>query len=176
MNNLNEDNEDLSACVHMFVRSVVDHGAKTEFLDGPSCCPDDDEELATLYGFVGTHIIKSNIQIILAQSWDHPTPGQIDREVSRICNVKHMATKMMQSFIFPQEIVQEMIAIDHRNNRKIITRALYTSIKAVCTLINGLNGSTIEEGATRGVAVADFCVAIINMNTMSNTKELDFLP
>jgi len=80
---------------------------------------------------------------------------------------------MMKSFIFPQEIVQEMNTIDRRDNREITTSALYTSIKAVITLMNGLNGSIIEAGAIHGVSVASFCVAIINMDPMSNTNVLE---
>ena len=80
----------------------------------------------------------------------HPNPGLVSQEVSRICNFKHRATKMMRSVIFPQEIVQEMIASGHRDNREITTSALYTCVKAVLTLINGLNGSTIKEGAIEG--------------------------
>ena len=57
MNNLNEDNEDTSAPVHEFFRSVVTYGAKNKFLAGPYCCPDNNRETATLYGFVGTNII-----------------------------------------------------------------------------------------------------------------------
>ena len=159
MNNLNEDDGDLSAYIHTFVRSVVENGAKNEFMDGPYCCPDDDEELATRYSFVGTTIIKSHIQMVLAQIWDRPTPGHIDREASRIYNVRLIATERMRSFVFPQEIVQEMIERDHCDNREITTRALYTCIKAVITLINGLNGSTIGEGATQGVTVAGVCMA-----------------
>ena len=66
-----------------------------------------------------------------------------------------------------------MNAIDHRDNRKITTSALYTSIKSVITLMNGLNGSIIEAGAIHGVNVASVCVAIINMNPMSNTNKLE---
>ena len=82
MNNLNEDDGDLSARVHTFVRSVVDNGAKNEFMAGPYRCPNDDGELTKIYGFVGTTIIKSHIQMIFAQIWDRPTPGEIDREAS----------------------------------------------------------------------------------------------
>ena len=60
MNNLNEDNGDLSARVHTFVRRVVDNGAKNPVMAGPCCCPDDDGELTKIYGFVGTTIIKSH--------------------------------------------------------------------------------------------------------------------
>ena len=47
-----------------------------------------------------------------------------------------------------------MKAIDHRNNQEITTIALYTSIKAVITLMNGLNGSIIEAVAIHGVSEA----------------------
>ena len=57
MNNLNKDDEDTSARIHAFVRSVVAYGVKNKFLAGPYCCPEDDGETATLYGFVGTDII-----------------------------------------------------------------------------------------------------------------------
>ena len=64
MNNLNKDNGDLSARVHTFVRNVVNNGAKNEFMAGPYCYPDNDGELATRHGFVGTTIIDSHIQMI----------------------------------------------------------------------------------------------------------------
>ena len=70
-------------------------GTKNEFLTDPYCCPNNDRELATFYGFVETTIIKSHIQMILAQRWDSPTLGHIAREVQWICNVKRIATKMM---------------------------------------------------------------------------------
>ena len=57
MNNLNKDDEDMSACVHAFVRSVAAYGAKNEFLAGPYRCPDNNGETTTLYGLVGTDII-----------------------------------------------------------------------------------------------------------------------
>ena len=117
--------------------------------------------------------MRCNIQIELARRLDHPKPGLINQEISRICNANHIATRMMQSFVFPQEVVQEMNAIYRRANREITTSALYTSIQAVITLINGLNGSIIEAGAIHGVRVASVCVAIINMNPMSNTNELE---
>ena len=82
MNNLNEDDGDLSARVHTFVRSLVDNGTKNEFIVGPSRCSDGNGALATLHGFTGTTIIKSHIQMILANIWDHPKPGDIDQESS----------------------------------------------------------------------------------------------
>ena len=176
MNNLNKDDEDLSARVHTFVQRLVDNGAKNEFMAGTYHCPGDNGELAKIYGFVGTTIKKSHIQMILAQIWDRPTPGHIDREASRICTQGLIATEKMRSFIFPQEIVQEMIARDHCNNRKITTIALYTCVKAVITLINRLNGSSIEEGAIEGVAAAGVCMAIINMNPIYNTKDFESSP
>ena len=57
---------------------------------------------------------------------------------------------MMQSFIFPPEIVQEMDAADHRAKREITHSALFTSIKAGVTLMSGLNG-IIEAGVVHGV-------------------------
>ena len=66
-----------------------------------------------------------------------------------------------------------MKAINLCDNREITTSALCTSIKAVITLMNGLNGSKIEAGATHGVTVASVCMAIINMNPMSNTNKLE---
>ena len=70
MNNLNEDDGDLSAWVHTFVRHVMDNGAKNKFMAGPYHCPGDNGEPAKIYGFVGTAIIKSHIQMILTQIWD----------------------------------------------------------------------------------------------------------
>ena len=118
MNNLNKDNKDLSARVRTFVRSVGDNGAKNEFMDGPYHCPGDDRELAKIYGFVGTTIMKSHIQMILAQIWDCPKQGEIDQEASQICTQRLIATERMRSFIFPHDIVQEMIARDHCNTGK----------------------------------------------------------
>ena len=120
----------------------------------------------------GGKILESNLQIAVANIMLHPNPDLVSQEVSQICNVRHIGTKMMQSFIFPPEIVHEMDAADHRANREITPSALYTSIKAVITLMNGLNG-IIEAGAMYGVSVASVCVTIINMNPMSNTSVLD---
>ena len=176
MNNLNEDNGDISARVHTFVRSVVDNGATSKCMAGPYCCPGDDGELARIYCFLGTAIIKSHIQMILANMWDRPTSRDIDQESSRLCTQIIVATERMRSFMFPQEIVQEMITRDHGENREITPSALYTCIKAVITLIYGLNGSTIEEGAIEGVTVPGVCMAIINRNPRSPTAEAEFPP
>ena len=173
MNNLNEDDEDTSTRVHKFIRSIVAYGAERTFLAGSYRCPVNDGESAALHSFLGIDITRSNIQIKLARRLEHPKPGLIHQEVSRICNANHIATQMMQSFIFPLEIVQEMNAIDHCDNREITTSALYTSIKAVITLMNRLNGSIIEAGVMHDVSVASVCVAIINMNPMPNTNELE---
>ena len=83
---------------------------------------------------------------------------------------------MMRSFIFPPDIVQEMKAIDHHDNQEITTSSLYTGIKAVRTLMNGLNGPIIKAGATHGVSVASIYMDIINMNPMSNTNKLESSP
>ena len=100
----------------------------------------------------------------------HPNPDLVFREVSRIYNAKHIATKMMQSYIFPPEIIQEMDAADHHANWEIAPSALYT--RAVTTLMNRLNG-IIEVGAMHGVCMAGVCVAILNMNLMSNMNVLE---
>jgi hypothetical protein len=169
MNTLNDEDEDTSKRVHAFVRRIVNDNAKHKILAGSYHCADDDGESAALHGFLGTLILQCTIQIEVARRMPSPNPGHVTQEVSRICNAKHIATRRMQEFIFPPEIVQEMDAADYRDNRGSTPSALYTSIKAVITLMNGLNG-TIEAGAIHGVCVASVCVAIINMNPMSNTS------
>ena len=129
MNTLHEDDEDTSTRVHNFVRRIVAYNAKHEFLAGSYCCADNDGETTALHGFLGTMSLQCNIQIELAQRIPYPNSGLINQQVSRICNTKHMATKMMQSFIFPPEIVQEMDTADYLANQEITPSALYTSIK-----------------------------------------------
>ena len=84
MINLNEDDEDTSTRVHKFIRSVVVYGAKHKFLAGSYRCPDNVGETAALHGFLGTDIMRFNIQAELAQRWDHPKPGVTNQEVSWI--------------------------------------------------------------------------------------------
>ena len=81
--------------VHKFVRSIVAYDAKHELLAGSYRCPNNDGETAALHGFLGTDILKCNIQIELAQRWDHPKPDLINQEVSRICNTKQIATNII---------------------------------------------------------------------------------
>ena len=95
MNNLNEDNEDTSTHVHELVRGIAAYGPKHEFLAGSHRCPNNNGETAALHGFLGTDILKCNIQIELAQRWDHPKPDLINQEVSRICNTKQIATNII---------------------------------------------------------------------------------
>ena len=171
MNTLHEDDEDTSTRVHNFVRRIVAYNAKHEFLAGSYCCAEDNRQPVTLHGFLGILILQFNLQIVVAQRILLPNPDLVSLEVSRICNTKHIATKMMQSFIFPPEIVQEMDAADHYANWEITPSALYTSINAAIMLMNELNG-IIKAGTTRSVCVASMCVAIINMNPMPNRKVL----
>ena len=124
MNTLNEDNEDISTRVRGFFRRIMAYDVKHEFLDDSYRCADNARETSALHGFLGTDILKCNIQIKLARRLPHPNPGLINQEVSQTFNAKHTATKMMQSFIFPPEIVQEMNAMDHRDNQEITTSAL----------------------------------------------------
>ena len=173
MNNLNEDDEDLSARVHAFVQRLMDNGAKTKFMDGTYHCHGDDRELIKIYGFLGATLIKSHIEMILADMWYRPTTATLNQESSRLCTPAIIATERMRSFIFPQEIIQEMIRRDHGEHWEITASALHTSIKAVLTQIYGLNGSTIKEGAIEGVTVTGVCMAIINMNPISNTTEFE---
>ena len=64
MNNQQEDDEDLSARVHAFVHLKMDNGKKNKFMAGTYCCPGDDGELVKIYGFLGTALIKSHIEMI----------------------------------------------------------------------------------------------------------------
>ena len=146
---------------------MVADNAKHTFMAGLYCYAEDDGQSATIHGFLGTKILESNLQIAVANRMLHPNPDLVSREVSWICNVRHITTKMMQSFIFPAEIVQEMDAADHRANQEITPSALYTSIKAVITLMYELN-KIIEAGVVLGIGVA-----ILNMNSMPNTTVLE---
>ena len=114
--------------------------------------------------------------MILANVWDRPTPGDIDQESSQLCTQTIVATERMQSFMFPQDIVQEMIRRDHCENREITPNALYTCIKSAITLICGLNGSVIEEGAIESVMVTGVCMAIINTNPSFHIVEVESPP
>ena len=176
MNNQQEDDEDLSARVHAFVQTKMDNGENKKIMSGTYCCSGDDGELARIHGFLGTALIKSHIEMILAHMWDRPTTATLSQESSRLVTPAIIATERMRSFIFPQEIVQEMIRRDHGEPREITPSALHTCIKAVITLIYGLNGSTIEEGTIEGVTVTGVCMAIINMNPSFHIAEAESPP
>ena len=176
MNNQHENNADLSERIQECVQVKMDNGEKNSFMAGPYCCSNDNGELSKINGFVGTGLMKSHIEMILAHMWDRPTTATLSQESSRLVTPAIIATERMRSFIFPQEIVQEMIQRDQRAGREITTSALHTSIKAVLALIYGPNGETIEEGAIKGVTVTSFCLAVINMNPRSPTAEADSPP
>ena len=169
MNNQHENDEDLSERIQEFVQMKMDNGEKNAFMAGHYCCSDDNGELSKTNGYVGTGLMKSHIEMILAHMWDRPTTATLSQESSRLVTPAIIATERMRSFIFPQEIVQEMIKRDQCAGREITTSALHTSIKAVIALIYGPNGETIEEGAIEGVTVTSFCLAVINMNPQSPT-------
>ena len=116
MNTLNKEDKDTSKRVYKFVRRIVADNAKREILACSYRCADDDGETVVLHSFLVTMILQCNVQIKLARRMPYPNPGLINQEVSRICNAKHIATNMMQSFIFPSEIIQEMDATDQRKN------------------------------------------------------------
>jgi len=96
--------------------------------------------------------------------WNCPSTAALTQKSSRLCTTTSIATEKMRSFVFPQEIVQEMIRRDQVEHREI-TPSVY-----------GLNGSTIEEGAIEGVTVTGVCMAIINMNPSFPTTEAEFPP
>ena len=169
MNNQHENDEDLSERIQELFQMKMDNGEKNAFMAGHYCCSDDNGELSKTNGYVGTGLMKSHIEMILAHMWDRPTTATLSQESSRLVTPAIIATERMRSFIFPQEIVQEMIQRDQRAGREITTSALHTSIKAVIALIYGPNGATIEEGAIEGVTVTSFCLAVINMNPRSPT-------
>ena len=131
MNSLNKDDGDISTRVHTFVRRVVDNDVKNKFMAGTYHCPSDNGELAKIYGFLGTALIKSHIKMILAHIWDCPSTAALNQESSRLCTQAIIATERMRFFIFPQEIVQEMIRRDQWAQQEITPSALHTSIKAV---------------------------------------------
>ena len=64
MNNQQEDNKDLSARIHAFVQMKMDNGEKNKFMAGTYCCSGNNGELARIYGFFGTGLIKSHIKMI----------------------------------------------------------------------------------------------------------------
>ena len=162
--------------VHAFVQTKMDNGENKKIMSGTYCCSGDDGELARIHGFLGTALIKSHIKMILAHMWDRPTTATLSQESSRLVTPAIIATERMRSFIFPQEIVQEMIRRDQWAHREITLNALHNSIKAVITLICGLNRSTIEEGTIEDVTVTGVCMVIINMNSSFPTAETDFPP
>ena len=167
MNLLNEEDAGTSNHVHAFVRRMVADNAKHKLVAGSYCCAEDGGQAATLHGFIGTKILESNLQIVVAHRMLHFNPDLVSQEVLRICTARQFATNMIQSFIFPQGIVQELDAADHCANQEITSSALYTSIKVVITLMNGLNG-IIKAGAMHGA-----CVSILHMNLMSNMNVLE---
>ena len=135
MNPLNDEDEDTSNCVQEFVRRMVTDIVKHNFMAGSYCCAEDNGQSTTLHGFLGTKILEANLQNAVVNRSLHPNPDLVSPEVWRVCNVRHIVTKMMQSLISPPEIVHEMDAADHRANRGITPSALYTSIKAVIKLM-----------------------------------------
>ena len=108
---------------------MVADNVTDNFAAGPYRCAEDNGQYATLHGFLGGKILQSNLQITVTHIMLHPNLDLVSREVSRICNVRHIGTKMMQSFIFHSEIVHEMDAADHCTNREIRPSALYITSK-----------------------------------------------
>ena len=129
-------------------------------------CAGADWKATKLNGFLGSKILESNLINAVANRTFHPTPGLLTQE-SRFYNKRHIATRMMQSFIFPPEIVHEMDKADHRNYRQLTPSALYTSTKAVLKLMNKFHANN-NTGIVLGV-----WVVILNMNMLPNTNILE---
>ena len=74
MNNQHENDEDLSERIQAFVQMKMDNGKKNEFMAGTYCCSGDNGELVKIQGYLGTALIKSHIEMILAYiMWNRPS-------------------------------------------------------------------------------------------------------
>ena len=139
--NLNDEDRDSSNCVCEFVIRMVADNMKRDIMAGSYSCARDGKS-AKLNGFLGGKILESNLMIAVANRTLNPNPGLLTQEVSRFYNKQHIGTIMMQSFIFPPEIVHEMDEADQHNYRHLTLNAFYTSIKAVIKLMHELNERT----------------------------------
>ena len=127
MNSFIYEDRDTSSLVHVFVIRMVANNMKIDFMARSYACARYDMKSVKLNGFLGSKILKSNCIIAVANQTLKPTPGLLTQEVSRFCNQRHIGTGMMQSFIFPPDIIHEI---------KRTHSALYTSIKAVLKLMH----------------------------------------
>ena len=137
---------------------MVAVGRKSASMAGTYICAGGDRRIADLNGFLGIKILESNLLLAVTNCQEHPTAGVLTQEVSRSDNSTHIATRMMESFIFPPQIVSEMNKADQRHHRTLTPHSLYTCIRVVLKLVNELN----VDGVL-GVAIA-----ITNMNTAPN--------
>ena len=90
---------------------IVANNTKRDFMAGPYRYDRDGGKSAKLNGFLGGKILKYNLLVALSNRTLHPNPGLLSQEVSRFCNEQHIATRMMQLFIFPPEIVKRWMKL-----------------------------------------------------------------
>ena len=143
---------------------MIANGRKSKFMTGTYICAGDDGKIADLNGFLGIKILEFNLLLTVANRQEYLAPGILTQEVSRVDRSTHIATKMMQSFIFPPEIISEMNKADQRHHRTLTPRSLYTCIRSVLKLVNKLNANVVLGEA----------IVITNMNTAPNSGVVDF--
>ena len=103
---------------------------------GMYICAKDDGRIAELNGFLRIKILEFNLLLFITGRQENPSPGVLTQEFSRFNNITHIATRMMQSLIFPPEIVSEMNEADHCNHQILTPHSLYKYIIAVLKPLN----------------------------------------
>ena len=96
----NDEDRDTSICVHTFIRGMVADDMKSAFMAGTYACVWDDGKTATLNGFLDSKILESNLIPAVANHELNHTPRLLIQEVSHFYNERHIATRLMQSFVF----------------------------------------------------------------------------
>ena len=164
MNNLNANNMGSFICIHTIVENVITSDRKREILTGVYVCDNDDGETAALNTFLGRKNLEFNLMLTCASR--HPTsiPEEITHDVTRSSNQNHIATRTMQSLIFPPNTVSDILNADHCHHRNMTPCSLYACIRGIIKL-----GNKLDPNIVFGLAIA------IN-NTNTNTVNIVYFP
>ena len=107
-----DGNRGSSSCCHTLVNNIIVSDKKREFMTGTYIFAGDDKRIAELNSFPKINILEFNLLLAVTGSHTNPATGLLTQEVSRFRNRDHIVTIMMQSFIFPSEIVSELNKVD----------------------------------------------------------------
>ena len=104
MNYYNDDNRGSSSRCHTLVNDIIVSDRKREFMTKTYICAGDDGIISELNDFLGMKILEFNLLLVVAGRHTNLAPGVLTQEVSRFSNRDHIATSMMQSFVFSSEM------------------------------------------------------------------------